>query len=233
MNSGFRGKARRWWRQEIRPFLVIALVLCSVRSSVADWNDVPTGSMKPSILEGDRVCVNKLAYDLKIPFTTRHIAEWSDPKRGEIVVFYSPHDGTRLVKRVIGLPGDTIELRQNRLLINGQGVDYAPLPYDRLRDVSEKDRRLQVYALEQLPSHPHPVAAIPSVPARRDFGPYRVPDGQYFMMGDNRDNSFDCRYFGPVDRKRILGRVPGIALSFDRSNYWCPRLRRWFSSLSS
>ena len=86
---------------------------------MADWNDVPTGSMKPTILEGDRVFVNKLAYDLKVPFTTWHITEWSNPHCGDIVVFFSPKDGKRLVKRVIGLPGDTVELQNERLVING------------------------------------------------------------------------------------------------------------------
>jgi signal peptidase I len=75
----YRAVARRWWRQEIRPLLILALVMFSIRSSLADWNDVPTGSMKPTILEGDRVFVNKLAYDLKVPFTTWHITEWSNP----------------------------------------------------------------------------------------------------------------------------------------------------------
>src|SRR5437773_7994026 len=113
-----RVRVRRWWRKEIRPLLILTLVLCSIRSSLADWNDVPTGSMKPTIVEGDRVYVNKLAYDLKIPFTTVHLAKWSNPERGDIVVFFSPHDGQRLVKRVIGLPGDTLELRHNILALN-------------------------------------------------------------------------------------------------------------------
>src|SRR5213592_3394533 len=117
-----RSRARRWWRDEIRPLLVIGVILFAVRSSLADWNDVPTGSMKPTILEGDRVFINKLAYDLKVPFTTWHLAEWSSPKRGDIVVFYSPHDGIRLVKRVIALPGDLIELRNDKLIINGDPV---------------------------------------------------------------------------------------------------------------
>jgi signal peptidase I len=115
----YRAVARRWWRREIRPLLILALVLFSIRSSLADWNDVPTGSMKPTILEGDRVFVNKLAYDLKVPFTTWHITEWSNPHCGDIVVFFSPKDGKRLVKRVIGLPGDTVELQNERLVING------------------------------------------------------------------------------------------------------------------
>src|ERR1051325_485227 len=95
----FRARARHWWHKEIRPLLILLFIGFSIRSSLADWNDVPTGSMKPTILEGDRVLVNKLAYDLKVPFTTWHIAEWSNPQRGDIVVFFSPHDGKRLVKR--------------------------------------------------------------------------------------------------------------------------------------
>src|SRR5215471_13813048 len=117
-------RARLYWRREIRPLVLLALVVCSIRSSLADWNDVPTGSMKPTILEGDRVYVNKLAYDLKVPFTTWHLAEWGNPQRGDIVVFYSPYDGKRLVKRVIGLPGDSIELRNDNLILNGQAVQY-------------------------------------------------------------------------------------------------------------
>ena len=113
----FRARARRWWRKEFRPILILTVILFSVRSSLADWNDVPSGSMQPTILVGDRIFVNKLAYDLKVPFTTLHLAEWSNPQRGDIVVFYSPHDGKRLVKRVVGLPGDSIELRNDVLKI--------------------------------------------------------------------------------------------------------------------
>src|SRR5580658_6407443 len=122
-----RMRARQYWRKEIRPLLILAVILFSIRSSLADWNDVPSGSMNPTIIEGDRVYVNKVAYDLKVPFTTWHLAEWSNPQRGDIVVFFSPYDGTRLVKRVIGLPGDTVELRKEQLIINGEPVNYAPL----------------------------------------------------------------------------------------------------------
>src|SRR5580698_3599272 len=118
-------RAMQIWRQ-FRSFAFIFVILFAVRSSIADWNIVPSGSMIPTILEGDRIFVNKLAYDLKVPFTTWHLATWSNPQRGDIVVFYSPHDGTRLVKRVVGLPGDTVELRNEQLVINGSPVDYAP-----------------------------------------------------------------------------------------------------------
>jgi len=211
--------------------LLLALVIFSIRSSLADWNDVPTGSMKPTIVEGDRVFVNKLAYDLKVPFTTWHVADWANPGRGDIVVFYSPHDGTRLVKRVVGLPGDTIELRNDALIVNDRVVEYGSLSPDFLKDMPPAERASQVFATEELPGRPHAVAAIPGVRALRDFGPYRVPEGNYFMMGDNRDNSFDSRYYGPVKRGQILGRATAVALSFDRQHYWRPRWHRFFSSL--
>jgi len=226
-----RTRIRRWWRQEIRPILILGLIIFSIRSSLADWSDVPSGSMKPTILEGDRVFVNKLAYDLKVPFTTWHIAEWDQPQRGEIVVFYSPKDGTRLIKRVIGLPGDEVELRDNVLLLNGRAVEYEPIAEDRLRDVSPADRASHIFASEELPGQNLAVAGFPAVPARRDFGPYRVPEGWYFMMGDNRDDSYDSRYYGAVARRRIVGHATAVALSFDRRHYWRPRWDRFFSTL--
>ena len=108
-------RARRIWREWVRPVIPVVAVLLVVRSAVADWNDVPTGSMKPTILEGDRIFVNKLAYDLKVPFTGWSLWSFDGPGRGDIVVFFSPDNGTRMVKRVVGLPGDTLELRRNRL----------------------------------------------------------------------------------------------------------------------
>lgn len=227
----FATRAVSYWRREIRPLLLLALVVCSIRSSLADWNDVPTGSMKPTILEGDRVYVNKLAYDLKLPFTTWHLAQWGDPQRGDIVVFFSPYDEKRLVKRVVGLPGDVLELRQDRLILNGKAIEYEPLPEERLRDVAGSDRANHLFAIEDLSRRSHAVAAIPGVPAKRDFGPYRVPEGHYFMMGDNRDDSFDSRYYGPVERKRIVGKATAVVLSFDRQHYWVPRWHRAFGSL--
>ncbi len=113
---------QRWTMNFIRGwgFTILAAVLIatSFKSAIADWNDVPTGSMKPTILVGDRVFINKLSYGLKVPYTTLHIARWGSPKPGDIIVFYSPADGKRLIKRLIALPGDKIELFQNKLYIN-------------------------------------------------------------------------------------------------------------------
>src|ERR1700755_600659 len=103
---------------EVRVFILMLLVISSLRSALADWNDVPTGSMKPTIQEGDRVVVNKLAYDLKVPFTMLEIFKWGDPQRGDIVVLFSPVDGVRLVKRVVALPGDKVSMVENQLFVN-------------------------------------------------------------------------------------------------------------------
>jgi signal peptidase I len=229
--NALRSRLRRLWRREIRPLLVIALVMFSIRSSLADWNDVPSGSMQPTILVGDRIFVNKLAYDLKLPFTTWHLAEWSNPRRGDIVVFYSPHDGTRLVKRVVGLPGDLVELRNEQLIINGSPVDYSPLGAELSAQLPQAERQGNQFATEKLPGHGHTVMAIPALPAKRTFGPVQVPEGGYFMMGDNRDNSFDSRYFGPVKRAQIVGKATAVVLSLNHDHYWCPRLDRFFSPL--
>ena len=226
-------RLRQYWRQEIRPMLVMALVLFSIRSSLADWNDVPTGSMKPTILEGDRVFVNKLAYDLKVPFTTWHLAEWGNPQRGDIVVFYSPKDETRLVKRVVGLPGDVIELRNEQLIINGKPVEDAPAGTGIAEQLSADEQLQSQFATEQLPTHTHAIMAIPGLPAKRTFGPVRVPAGQYFMMGDNRDNSLDSRFFGTVERKRIVGKATAVVLSLDKTEGWLPRSGRFFKPLDA
>ena len=194
---------------------------------------MPSGSMKPTILEGDRVLVNKLAYDLKVPFTTRHIAEWSNPQRGDIVVFFPPKDGTRLVKRVIGLPGDTVEMRSEHLFINGQPVDYTASDSKLPGQLADAERARGVFATEQLPAHAHAVMAINGVSAMRTFEPVRVPAGHYFMMGDNRDDSFDSRYFGTVARNEIVGRTTHIVLSLDKENFWLPRWDRTFSALDN
>ena len=209
---------RSIWREWVFPALMVPAVIAPLRSAVADWNDVPSGSMIPTILVGDRIFVNKLAYDLKIPFTTWHLAKWADPQRGDIVVFRSPHDGTRLVKRVVGVPGDQIELRDDHLLINGQPASYA---------LSHTGSGPALVADETVSGKSHPVMIDPHLPAPRWFGPIQVPTGQYFVMGDNRDNSFDSRYFGFVPRDNIFGRATLVAMSFDRAHYFKPRFDRF------
>ena len=125
--------------EELRIFLAMLLVVSSLRSALADWNDVPTGSMKPTIEIGDRVVVNKLAYDLKIPFTTIEVLKWADPRRGDIVVLFSPQDGVRLVKRVIAVPGDIVAMNDNQVFVNAKAAKWSPM--DRLPMATLSSRR--------------------------------------------------------------------------------------------
>lgn len=225
-------KSARWfWKEWLKPLLTVALVVGSVRSAVADWNHVPTGSMKPTILEGDRVVVNKLAYDLKVPFTIWRVAEWANPSRGDIVVFFSPTDGTRLVKRVIGLPGDTIAMNNNTLIVNGKRIRYEALESDTSNWIEAKERPAHQFASEQLDGRPHAVMATPALDAARSFAPIIVPQGSYFMMGDNRDNSLDSRYFGAVPRNKIVGEAVSVAFSVNRDRYYLPRAGRFGEKL--
>ncbi|MGZ4777970.1 MAG: signal peptidase I [Thermoanaerobaculia bacterium] len=212
---------------EIRGFLIILLIVSSLRSALADWNDVPTGSMKPTIQEGDRVVVNKLAYDLKVPFTTIELLRWSDPQRGDIVVLFSPVDGTRLVKRVIAVPGDRIAMLNNQLYVNGAAAQVAPLRCP----VSDDEQGTAWVSDETLGGRTHQVMFTPQIPAVRSFPPTIVPSGNYFVMGDNRDNSNDSRFIGFIERRRIVGKATAVAFSLDRAHHWVPRFERFFTKL--
>ena len=117
---------RIWKEWRITIFLIV-FVIIPAKSSLADWNWVPTGSMNPTILEGDLVYVNKTAYDLRFPLTFYRLSKWSDHKRGDIVICFSPEDGTRLIKRVIGKPGDAIEMKNNTLFINSRPAGYTEI----------------------------------------------------------------------------------------------------------
>jgi len=213
---------------EIRVFALMLLVVTSLRSALADWNDVPTGSMKPTIQEGDRVVVNKLAYDLKIPFTTYEVAKWGDPHRADIVVLFSPRDDVRLVKRVIAVPGDKVELVENTLFINGKKQPMS----DAMWPLDDPQQGRTYVTDETLDGHAHKVMISPQMPSpARTYGPLTVPPGQYFVMGDNRDNSNDSRYIGLIPRRRIVGRALAVAFSLDRNHYYKPRFDRFFTGL--
>lgn len=221
---------KRWWTEWIRSVLLIVLIITSFRSAVADWNDVPSGSMKPTIFEGDRIVVNKLAYDLKIPFTTTRVLAWDDPRRGDIVVLYSPADGKRLVKRVVGLPGDTVAMREDRLVVNDIAVSYAP-PTPELVNGLTPGGKGKLIATENLGETAHAVMIPSGTHCRPAFAPVRVPEGAYFVMGDNRDESFDSRYFGPVSRTQIVGRATYVAASVDPERHYFPRWERFLHPL--
>jgi len=205
----------------------IAFMLCMVvfRSAVADWNVVPTGSMQPTIRIGDRIMVDKAAYDVRLPLTHIALIHRGDPQHGDIVVLDSAAAHERLVKRVIGVPGDQIALRQNQLYINGQPASYEPIVVQGIRDDREDPAR---YAMEDVGAIHHLVRwSIAQAGHGKDFGPVIVPAGQYLLLGDNRDNSADSRYFGFFPRGEITGRATRVALSLDPGNHYLPRGDRW------
>jgi signal peptidase I len=221
----------RIWKEWWKTAAVIVFVIIPLKSSIADWNWVPSGSMNPTILEGDLIYVDKLAYDLRFPLTFNRLAEWSKPQRGDIVVCFSPDDRTRLVKRVIGLPGDTIESRSNVLFINGHPLSYTKNDTRCAEGLASGLKKRAVFATEDLDGYEHTVMSIPSLPAMRNFGPVTVPQGDYFVMGDNRDNSKDSRYFGFMEGRAIIGKAKAVIVSFDKTDKYQPRLERFFTPL--
>ncbi|MCX6904050.1 MAG: signal peptidase I, partial [Verrucomicrobia bacterium] len=140
-------------------------------------------------------------------------------------------DGIRLVKRVVALPGDQVELRDNQLWLNGKPAQYRPITAVAIHFIDHPPSPASILAEESLDQHPHPVMWLPGRPSKSTFGPLVIPEGKYFLMGDNRDNSKDSRYFGCVEERRVLGRVQGTIVSFNKLDWYQPRLSRFFSRL--
>lgn len=219
----FAGRLRR---SGALSFLMMLLGLLAFRSAVADWHDVPSGSMQPTLLIGDRIVVDKLAYDVKLPFIGTRLATRGEPARGDIITCRSPADGKRLVKRVVGVPGDVIAMRHNRLTVNGRPVEYLPADAGALAPLVGDEAAGWDFRTESLPGHPH-VVVFSGNGQRPDVAEFRVPADHYFLLGDNRDLSADSRWFGFVARRDIAGRVVGLAGSLDIRHQWRPRWERF------
>jgi signal peptidase I len=190
---------------------------------------VPTGSMQPTIRIGDRIAVNKLAYDIRVPLTHLSLVHLADPQRGDIVVLDSKAADERLVKRVIGLPGDNVALRGNVLYINGIEAKYSPSSASGIQDDL---KGAAAYETESLGSMTHAVRLQVDHPnPASNFGPVVVPSGEYLLLGDNRDNSADSRYLGFFPRNEIMGRSRYVAYSLDPANHYLPRMNRLASTL--
>ncbi len=224
-------KLRKLWR-DWRGFLMFVAVMLVFRSAIADWNQVPSGSMQPTILAGDRIVVDKLAYDLRVPFTLTRVSHWSAPARGDVVTFPSPLDDRLFVKRVIGVPRDIVELRRNRLTVNGVAATYQALTKEEIAALPiDVPPSYDVFRETLLGSSRVIMVRRSPPPAYSSFGPVTVPEGGYLVLGDNRDNSGDFRRIGIVSRERVLGRAHAIAFSLNYDNYYLPRLRRFFTDL--
>ena len=181
-------------RQNVESLLMAVLVALLVRSSVVEAFWVPSGSMLPTIQIGDHLFVNKLAYGMHIPFVGE-VTQWSPLHRGDIIVFTSPVDrNIDLIKRVIAVAGDTVEIRNKHLIINGEPV---PDTHATFNDPTHRDAK-----------------------PRDNFGPVTVPPGKFFVMGDNRDMSYDSRYWGFADEKDVKGQATFIYWSWNSQTHW-------------
>jgi signal peptidase I len=224
-------RIRTLWRNN-RAFLLLVGLMFVFRSAVADWNHVPSSSMNPTLIYGDRIMVNKLAYSLRVPFTLRQVVRWGTPSRGDVITFDSPKDDVNLIKRVVAVGGDVVRMHDNVLTINGQQVPRTLVDASRVIPSELGPLDAEVWQ-EQLDGKRFDVARLPSFNRLRDFDPVTVPEGKVMVLGDSRDNSNDSRFIGFVDVNRITGRAWRVAFSLDYDNYYLPRAGRWWQPLHS
>lgn len=184
-------RAARWTRKELLPIAVMLLLLTAARSSFANHYVVPSGSMQPTLQPGDRVAVDMSAYGLRVPFTEWRVLERGRPQRGEVAIFDSPRDGTRLIKRVVAVAGDRVDLRDGHLSINGQ-----PLRIDAAGDKERFGERIAQLDLD--------------AGGGPDLYDLRVPPGKLLAVGDHRGDSLDGRYFGFVDADSVYGKALAV-----------------------
>src|SRR3982751_4863553 len=213
------------WIRQNRSFLVLLLLFGLFRTAIADWNPIPSGSMRPNLLEGDVVFVNRLAYKVKIPLTDTVLARTADPQRGDIVTFSSPLDGVRLIKRLVAVPGDVVEMRAKVLIINGQAARYEALDTV-LEPAGPGGVLVATHVKETTAQEQHEIQWLTGVKAKDNWGPMTIPVDQFLMLGDNRDNSADSRYIGLVPRQLLIGRAERILVSADILEKWQPRFER-------
>ncbi|HEY8102208.1 MAG TPA: signal peptidase I [Burkholderiaceae bacterium] len=213
-----------------RGFVVFLLLFGIFRTAVADWNPILSGSMRPTLLEGDVVFVNRLAFDLKVPLTDHIIMHIAQPKRGDIVTFSSPQDGTKLIKRIAAVPGDVIEMRNKKLIIDGVPEIYSSISQV-AEAVADVGTLQALRATESNGTESHTIQWLPGIAARDNFGPIQIPSDQFLMLGDNRDNSADSRYIGLVPRNLLIGRAENIIVSADIKGAWLPRIERFGGKL--
>lgn len=199
------------------PFLLFIVLLFSFRSSVADWYHVPSGSMEPTIQIGDRIVVDKSAYSIFVPFTNVELKKTAEIARGDIVIINSSAADKRLVKRVVGIEGDVVSLHNNALTINGETATLA--------------HSNQFIAAERVLGEKRNIKLLPVDTPARHFDAVTVPPEHILVMGDNRNNSVDSRYYGFIPTSEVRGKATSVAFSLDTDNYYLPRTSRLLVSL--
>lgn len=196
-----------------RSFFPVLLVVFLLRAFIVEPFRIPSGSMRPTLLEGDFILVNKYAYGLRLPLTGSKLIDWGQPKRGDVMVFRYPEDpSVDFIKRVVALPGDTVSFKEGTLFLNGEKVpsEYLATSFD--VDSTGIQRKVKHYT-ETLNSVPHSIYLSPF--QEHNYPETKVPQGHYFVMGDNRDASRDSREWGFVPEELILGKAFYIWLSLD------------------
>jgi signal peptidase I len=223
--SGFKFQVREFFR--VNKGLLIALaVILFVRGSIVNQYLIPSGSMIPTLIVGDRVLVNRVAYDFKLPLMNTSLMKLGEPQRGDIVVFVNPSDGKVMIKRLIGIPGDEIQVDDGLVKLNGEMTA-------RLDELNEDFERAVAKYPEVMGERKFVVQRLrlaPKLPPQS----FVVGQGEYFMLGDNRDNSQDSRFWGLVPRELLIGRAFGILMSFDfgGANEERVQWERFFSGLN-
>jgi len=214
--------------------ILLILLILLIRHSIIEPYKIPTGSMIPTMKIGDHLFVNKLAYGFRFPFIKEEIKTWSEPKRGDIVIFDPPLDNGKIyVKRIVGVPGDTITIKDDKFYVNGNEI-IKNISQDRtvMNDLMDQNKYSAVnYDLfvEDFFDQKNFVLYY----KHRDYLYMKfnleliVPEGKYFMMGDNRDNSEDSRVWGFVPRNRIYGKVMFVWLSLNWDNAFTPAWLRY------
>jgi signal peptidase I len=199
-----------------KAFFPVLLVVLVLRSFIAEPFRIPSNSMMPTLLTGDFILVNKFTYGLRLPVTNKKFVELGAPERGDVVVFRPPHHPEQdWIKRIVGLPGDRIAYRDNQVLLNGQPLPYAPVgAYQGRGNGAEMTGAAELQ--EQLGGQPHRILErTDSLFPGQGEGEWVVPAGHYFVMGDNRDNSEDSRYWGFLPEKNLRGKAFLIWMNID------------------
>lgn len=203
-------------------FFPVLLIVLVFRSFIAEPFRIPTGSMIPTLLIGDFIVVNKFAYGLRLPVLNTKILDVGKPERGDVVVFRKPANpsdpkdkdvGVTYVKRLVGLPGDSVRYQNHQLYINDQPVSYKPIS-GYVGDASNREESGDQLLLEDLPGRSHQMLHLSGV-AGPNTGPVQLGKDQYFMMGDNRDRSSDSRFWGIVSESDLVGKVTYIWFHWD------------------